>query len=187
MLTPTMFAERITKSTPKALHPLVRTFVLEWTLGLYYVVSELWASVVCALLFWQVANDVMSIQQAKAYYPIVGAMGNLGMVVAGRTLRLFADQRDDILSAQAYLRISLSEHAQRRLFGGNSTSHMNLFHRGNQDEDARQELLRDGWIGTLLGIGALMVASGLVIGYCYDVVYRRLYLHYPHHTLHRCR
>lgn len=114
-MTPLQLGSRLRQSLPINLHPLVAV-IEEWALGLFYVVSELWASAVCQLLFWQVANDVMTIHRAKSSYPIIGAMGNLGMVFAGQLLRIFADRRD-VIQAQAYLRISnkqIQERIQRK-------------------------------------------------------------------------
>jgi ATP/ADP translocase len=89
----------------------LRNLLDNWLLGLFYCVAELYASAVCQFLFWQVANDVTSFEEAKAIYPLVGAMGNLGMVCAGYLLRVFANQRD-VIAANAYLSITSSRTTQ---------------------------------------------------------------------------
>jgi AAA family ATP:ADP antiporter len=41
-----------------------------WTSALYFVVAELYSSVSVGILFWQFANDVVPIDQAKRFYPL---------------------------------------------------------------------------------------------------------------------
>jgi hypothetical protein len=112
LFTPTAYIDRMRPLVSPNFHPLL-SLLQEWPLGLFYVISELWASAMCQLMFWQVANDVMTVKQAKSLYPIIGAMGNLGMVVAGRMLGYFADERDSV-AALSYLRISSSQKQQQR-------------------------------------------------------------------------
>ncbi|CAM9281204.1 unnamed protein product, partial [Hapterophycus canaliculatus] len=54
-----------------------------WTFALFYVVSELYSSVSIGVLFWQFANDVVPVAQAKRFYPLFGQMSSLAPVVAG--------------------------------------------------------------------------------------------------------
>lgn len=129
----------------------------EWTLGLFYVICELWSSAVCQLLFWSVANDVMTIREAKESYPIIGAMGNAGLVVAGQLLLTFADRRD-VDSARAYLRV------------------IDTHYRLNNTEQVMgggMDPMEAGWAGTLFMISMLMCVSCVFITVCYDDVYRR--------------
>lgn len=51
--------------------------------SLFYVFAELWGSVVLSLLFWGQANAVMSVAQAKKYYPLFGIGANVALLVAG--------------------------------------------------------------------------------------------------------
>jgi AAA family ATP:ADP antiporter len=41
-----------------------------WTSALYFVIAELYSSVSVGILFWQFANDVVPIDQAKRFYPL---------------------------------------------------------------------------------------------------------------------
>ncbi|CAM9350401.1 unnamed protein product [Pylaiella littoralis] len=54
-----------------------------WTFALFYVVSELYSSVSIGVLFWQFANDIVPVAQAKRFYPLFGQMSSLAPVVAG--------------------------------------------------------------------------------------------------------
>ena len=51
--------------------------VRNWSFSLFYVMAELWGSVVAALSFWGIANDVFTVSEAKKYYPIFGLGANV--------------------------------------------------------------------------------------------------------------
>lgn len=138
----------------------------EWTLGLFYIVCELWSSAVCQLVFWGVANDVMTIREAKEIYPIIGAMGNFGLVVAGRLLLTFADRRD-VDSARAYLYVIDKHHDRIK----NASS-------AGMSERLIMDPLETGWAGTLFMIAMLVCVGSVFITVCYDDVYRRQRLYH---------
>lgn len=54
-----------------------------WTISLFYIMSELCGTVMLTLLFWQFANDLYSIKEAKKTYALFGLLGQFGVVVAG--------------------------------------------------------------------------------------------------------
>jgi len=57
-----------------------------WSFSLFFVVSELWASAGVPLLFWQCANDVTPMAQAKRFYPLFAVTGNLAPIVSGKVM-----------------------------------------------------------------------------------------------------
>lgn len=57
-----------------------------WSFSLYYIVSELWASMGVPLFFWSCANDVTTIQQAKRFYPLFAVFGNLAPIASGKIM-----------------------------------------------------------------------------------------------------
>jgi ATP/ADP translocase len=59
-----------------------------------YVFCELWSVVVINLLFWQYANHIFDTKSAKRFYPILGMIGNFGLIIAGNFLVLFSDNSD---------------------------------------------------------------------------------------------
>jgi len=61
-----------------------------WSFSLFYILSELWGSVVLSMLFWQFANEITKINEAKRFYGLFGMIGNLGLVIAGPTIMLCA-------------------------------------------------------------------------------------------------
>mmetsp|Transcript_28566 Transcript_28566/g.60909 ORF Transcript_28566/g.60909 Transcript_28566/m.60909 type:complete len:768 (+) Transcript_28566:105-2408(+) len=57
-----------------------------WSFSLFFIVSELWASAGVPLLFWQCANDVTPMSQAKRFYPLFAVTGNLAPIVSGKVM-----------------------------------------------------------------------------------------------------
>ena len=60
-----------------------------WSYSLYYILSELWGSVMLSLLFWQTANQVFNIKQAKTGYPLLGLGGQIGMILSKLCIEKF--------------------------------------------------------------------------------------------------
>lgn len=54
-----------------------------WTYSLYYVMSELWGSVMISLLFWQFANEIVRSEEAKRFYPQFVLIGNIALILSG--------------------------------------------------------------------------------------------------------
>lgn len=57
-----------------------------WSFSLFFIVSELWASAGVPLLFWQCANDVTPMDQAKRFYPLFAITGNLAPIFSGKIM-----------------------------------------------------------------------------------------------------
>lgn len=77
-------------------YPRFKTFFYvygSWSYGLFYVLSELWGSVVLSLLFWQFANYFVQMDEAKRFYPLFGFIANFGVIVAGWTVHHFSKVR----------------------------------------------------------------------------------------------
>ncbi|CDR33792.1 Npt1/Npt2 family nucleotide transporter [Criblamydia sequanensis] len=62
-----------------------------WSYCLFYILSELWGSVMVSLLFWQFANEIIRSEEAKRFYPLFGFIGNIGLVMAGFTVSYFCN------------------------------------------------------------------------------------------------
>ena len=54
-----------------------------WGATLFYIMSELWGSVMLSLMFWQFANHIYKVSEAKKTYTIFGALGQVGLFCAG--------------------------------------------------------------------------------------------------------
>jgi len=57
-----------------------------WSFSVFYILSELWGSVVLSMLFWQFANQITKINEAKRFYGLFGMVGNLGLILSGPTI-----------------------------------------------------------------------------------------------------
>lgn len=54
-----------------------------WTYTLFYILSELWGSAVLSLLFWQFANAITPVKEARRFYGMFGFVGNFGLLCSG--------------------------------------------------------------------------------------------------------
>lgn len=54
-----------------------------WTYTLFYILSELWGSAVLSLLFWQFANGITPVKEARRFYGMFGFLGNFGLLLSG--------------------------------------------------------------------------------------------------------
>jgi AAA family ATP:ADP antiporter len=67
-----------------------------WSYSLFYVLSELWGSVVISLLFWQFANEITKVAEAKRFYGMFGLIGNFGLILSGYTVYYFSNIRGSV-------------------------------------------------------------------------------------------
>lgn len=56
-----------------------------WTFTLFYVVSELWSTIVMTVLFWGFANEVTRLAEAPRFYSVLSIFSNFAVIVAGLT------------------------------------------------------------------------------------------------------
>lgn len=54
-----------------------------WTYTLFYILSELWGSAILSLLFWQFANAITPVKEARRFYGMFGFVGNFGLLFSG--------------------------------------------------------------------------------------------------------
>lgn len=79
--------------------PRFKTFfyvIGSWSYGVFYVMSELWGSVVLSLLFWQFANDIVRMKEAKRFYTLFGMLANFGLIAAGLAVTHFSEVRSHL-------------------------------------------------------------------------------------------
>lgn len=62
-----------------------------WSYALFYILSELWGSVVLSALFWQFANEITKVSEAKRFYSLFGFIGNFGLLASGSVIILCAN------------------------------------------------------------------------------------------------
>ena len=76
------------------LYPNLKWFIKilgKWSYALMYIFCELWSVVIINLLFWQFANHIFDTKSAKRFYPLLGVIGNFGLIIAGNVLVSFSD------------------------------------------------------------------------------------------------
>ncbi|MDR1475398.1 MAG: NTP/NDP exchange transporter [Holosporales bacterium] len=69
--------------------PRFRWFLLiasHWVLSSFYIMAELWGSVMISLMFWQYANEITSLKEAKRFYSMFGFFSNFGAIAAGNII-----------------------------------------------------------------------------------------------------
>ncbi|MEI8125549.1 MAG: Npt1/Npt2 family nucleotide transporter, partial [Parachlamydiaceae bacterium] len=89
VLHPHELADRLELVFPEGLKGLISMF-RHWTLTGFYVMSELWASIVLHVLFWGFANEVTKIGEAGRFYGVFGVGSNISTIIAGQASIFFA-------------------------------------------------------------------------------------------------
>lgn len=64
-----------------------------WTYCMFYVMAELWGSVVVSVLFWGFANTITTVNEAEQFYPLFGLGANVALIFSGQAVRMFSDIR----------------------------------------------------------------------------------------------
>ena len=67
------------------------TMIGNWSFSVFYIMSELWGSVVISVLFWQFANEITRVQEAKRFYALFGMLGNVGLIFSGTAVWYFSE------------------------------------------------------------------------------------------------
>lgn len=67
-----------------------------WTYTLFYILSELWGSAVLSLLFWQFANAITPVKEARRFYGMFGFLGNFGLLLSGPAIILISRYVQDL-------------------------------------------------------------------------------------------
>ena len=77
---------------PLGCHGLVES-IRAWHFSVFYILSELWGSVVLSLLFWGFANDITKVGEAKRFYSLFAIGANLALIVSGEAIVRVSDIR----------------------------------------------------------------------------------------------
>lgn len=92
---------------PSGFLGLIKCFE-NWTFSLFYILAELWGSVVLSLMFWGFANDITRVTEAKRFYSLFGIGANVALLVSGPTIVYFSNIRDKIPTGVDPWQISLN-------------------------------------------------------------------------------
>lgn len=91
-LHPNASADYLQSVLPLGLNGLVAVY-RNWTYSVFYILSELWGSVVLSLLFWGFANEITRVVEAKRFYSLFGLGANLALLVSGPAIIYVSDIR----------------------------------------------------------------------------------------------
>jgi ATP:ADP antiporter, AAA family len=81
-LHPHTLCDSIQKILPQGLQGFVAVF-RNWTFTLFYIMSEMWSTIIMTVLAWGFANDVTNVSDARRYYGLLGISINLSGIFAG--------------------------------------------------------------------------------------------------------
>ncbi|HPE85457.1 MAG TPA: Npt1/Npt2 family nucleotide transporter, partial [Chlamydiales bacterium] len=81
-LHPHAFADHMQSILPKGFNGMI-AMVRNWTYTAFYVMSELWGTMIMTVLFWGFTNQVTKVNDAKRFYAIFGLGANLFATIGG--------------------------------------------------------------------------------------------------------
>lgn len=91
-LHPHAFADKLQSTLPEGLMGLV-AILRNWTYAAFYVLAELWGSVMLSLMFWGFANDITKVGEAKRFYALFGIGANVALLCSGPAIIFVSDIR----------------------------------------------------------------------------------------------
>lgn len=81
-LHPHTFCDKVQAMMPQGFKGFIAIF-RNWTFTLFYIMSEMWSTIIMTILAWGFTNDVTSVHDAKRYYGLLGISINLSGIFAG--------------------------------------------------------------------------------------------------------
>lgn len=106
-LHPNASADYLQSFLPQGLSGLVACY-RNWTYSVFYILSELWGSVVLSLLFWGFANDITRVTEAKRFYSLFGLGANLALLASGPAIVYLSDIRKHLPEGVDAWQVSLN-------------------------------------------------------------------------------
>lgn len=81
-LHPHQLSDYLETILPAGFKGLVAMF-RNWTFTIFYVICELWGSIVLTVLFWGFANEITKITEARRFYSMLGVVASMAGIIAG--------------------------------------------------------------------------------------------------------
>lgn len=72
-----------------------------WVYSVFFIVAELWGSVILSLAFWQFANQVTRMKEAKRFYGLFVVISNLSLMLSGQAVNFCSEGIKQYLPANA--------------------------------------------------------------------------------------
>lgn len=83
LIHPHALAASLQEFLPTGFRGLVAMFEY-WSFTLFYVMCELWGTIVLTVLFWGFANEVTKIGESRRFYSVMGIGSNIAAFIAGQ-------------------------------------------------------------------------------------------------------
>lgn len=106
-LLPTASAEALKAYLPGGWSGLAAAYH-NWMYSIFYILAELWGSVVLSLLFWGFANQITRVTEAKRFYSLFGLGANIALLVSGPAIIYVSDIRKHLPADVDAWQISLN-------------------------------------------------------------------------------
>jgi ATP:ADP antiporter, AAA family len=74
-----------------------------WTFASFYIMAELWGSMMLSLLFWQFANQITQTTEAKRFYSMFGMLGNFALPLVTVVMFVFLKLYTNLVPANVSL------------------------------------------------------------------------------------
>eukprot|EP01025_Chloroclados_australasicus_P068831 TRINITY_DN95_c0_g1_i6.p1 TRINITY_DN95_c0_g1~~TRINITY_DN95_c0_g1_i6.p1 ORF type:complete len:622 (-),score=69.40 TRINITY_DN95_c0_g1_i6:388-2253(-) len=92
---PTAFCEQLVDTMGERFAGPI-AILRNWSYCLFYVMAELWGSVVVSVLFWGFANQITTVSEAKVFYPFFGLGANVALIFSGKAVKYFSQVRANL-------------------------------------------------------------------------------------------
>ena len=82
VLHPHSLADKLQEILPLGFKGLIAMF-RNWIFTIFYIMAEMWSTIMMTVLFWGFANEVTSVKDAKRFYGLLGVGANLACIISG--------------------------------------------------------------------------------------------------------
>ncbi|MBL8677121.1 MAG: NTP/NDP exchange transporter, partial [Alphaproteobacteria bacterium] len=79
-----------------------------WSFAFFYILSDLYGSIVIGLLFWQFANEITRTNEAKRFYSFFGFLGNIALIASGTFGEYLANLNSQLASPSEAWTLSIT-------------------------------------------------------------------------------
>ncbi|MEM1283176.1 MAG: Npt1/Npt2 family nucleotide transporter [Chlamydiota bacterium] len=88
-LHPHHLTETLSVALPEGFSGLI-AMLCNWSFTIFYVMCELWGSLVLSVIFWGVANEVTRLSEARRFYSVFSIFSNIAAIAAGQSANYLA-------------------------------------------------------------------------------------------------
>ena len=88
-LHPNAFADHLQEILPTGFRGLI-AIIRNWTYTSFYIMSEMWSTIMMTVLFWGFANEVTSVKDARRHYGLFAISANFSGIIAGQVATMLS-------------------------------------------------------------------------------------------------